>query len=336
MGNAASQPQLIHPVQEAFLVLHGWSNAAFTRLPGDFSARHYVRLQGDKGKALLMVMPTAHELIPFLKMQEALLRSDIRVPAIYASDTQNGLAIIEDLGESDFNALLRNNTSARELYAIAVDALVQLHQESLPHTSYLTQFTPQLFLDQAGLFLDCYGTYVLKTPFTENAKKSFFDALSPALQLACDVPSSLMLRDFHAANIMYLPDETAHKKAAVIDFQDGGIGPITYDLASLLEDARLDVAPELRNAMLQKYLAQNAVDETAFMRSYHILAVQRHLRILGILAKRWVEKGIPETGDYFKRVWNLLLCHQTHSELNLVFAWLDANIPITARADWKP
>ncbi len=337
MGSTANQPQSTLDAQEQFLAAHGWQHAARHKLPGDFSARHYVRLNDAGRKALLMVMPQPLQLAAFLSMQTALANGGVRVPSVYAFDAGSGLALIEDLGEHDLAAMLRGPTLPEELYSIAVDVLSHLHRAPLPPHDHLTRFTPQLFLEQAGLFLENYAAYVLKTPFSISARTTFLSAWYPALEFACAIPSALMLRDFHAANIMYVETETGHKKAAAIDFQDGGVGPISYDIASLLEDARLDVSPALRAKMLERYLNASAFKNIpAFMASYHILACQRHMRILAILAKRWAGGGFPVTEEYFKRVWNLIMLHQSEPALKPVYEWLDAYVPQAMRGGWKP
>lgn len=336
MGKETIAPQEINE-QELFLAAHGWEKTVRVALPGDFSARHYVRLSDASRKALLMVMPKPQELVPFLLMQDALRAGGMRVPAIYAVDKQHGFAIIEDLGENDFGAIIRKSAQLEHLYSVAVDALLHLHASPVPKAEYLTHFTPQLFLEQVRLFLDAYGAYVLKHSFSPQAIAAFENAWRGALEKACAIPNAVMLRDYHAANIMYLEYETGHKKAAAIDFQDGGIGPISYDIASLLEDARLDVSPVLRAHMLKTYLnASTFADKAAFMSSYHILACQRHMRILGILAKRWVSLDIPATGDFFKRTWGLLMLHHSEPALAPVYQWLDEYVPHSFREHWKP
>ena len=337
MGRKANQLQSTLDAQEKFLSAHGWQNAVRSALPGDFSARYYVRLNNAGRKALLMVMPSCDELMPFLTMQAALAQGGIRVPAIVASDEANGLAIVEDLGEHDFTAMLRGGMPPQELYLIAIDALSYLHQSQIPSYENLPHFTSQLFLEQVGLFLENYAAHVIKTPFSIGARTAFLTAWYPALEFACAIPSSLMLRDFHAANIMYLEHETGFKKAAAIDFQDGGIGPISYDIASLLEDARLDVAPELRAQMLERYLASSSFKNVpAFLTSYHILACQRHMRILAILVKRMSSEPSPQMEEYFKRVWNLIMLHQAEPALAPVYQWLDEYVPTHIRGNWKP
>ncbi len=336
MGTTVEAPREISE-QELFLAAHGWEKTQRTPLPGDFSARHYIRLSDASRKALLMVMPKPDELVPFLSMQAVLQAGGMRVPAIYAVDKPNGFALIEDLGENDFGAIIRKSAQPEHLYSVAVDALRHLHASPIPPNEHLTQFTAQLFLQQVRLFLDAYGSFVIKHAFSPQAIAAFQQAWEDALAEACSIPRSVMLRDYHAANIMYLEYEEGHKKAAAIDFQDGGMGPISYDIASLLEDARLDVSPILRAHMLKTYLDASAFkDRARFMTSYHILACQRHMRILGILAKRWVAQDIPATQDFFKRTWGLLMLHHSEPALAPVYQWLDEYVPHNFRENWNP
>ena len=106
------------------------------------------------------------------------------------------------------------------------------------------------------------------------------------LPLAQRVPASLLLRDYHVANLMLLPDRTGIRQAGLLDFQDAYRGPVTYDLVSLLEDARRAVPEELQKKLLARYLAAfPALDRENFETSLAILAAQRHTRVLGIFER---------------------------------------------------
>jgi aminoglycoside/choline kinase family phosphotransferase len=187
----------------------------------------------------------------------------------------------------------------------------------------------KLFLEQVSLFLDVFGQ-VLPGGFSQAQRAGFMQAWAP-LKAACAVPSSLILRDYHAANILYLPNESGHRRAGVIDFQDGGVGPITYDLASLLEDARRDVDEALRREMIDYYLKQRGDSESEFRTTYPVIAAERHLRVIAITAKRWIEKGDELAGDYCQRSWRLLYLHSKAPELAALFSWLDQNMPESYR-----
>ena len=100
------------------------------------------------------------------------------------------------------------------------------------------------------------------------------------------VPASLLLRDYHVANLMLLPDRNGVRQAGLLDFQDAYQGPVTYDLVSLLEDARHDVPEDLRKKMIARYLAQfPSLDRNAFETSLAILAALRHTRVLAIFER---------------------------------------------------
>jgi aminoglycoside/choline kinase family phosphotransferase len=126
-----------------------------------------------------------------------------------------------------------------------------------------------------------------RTPSISTIERDDFRAAWRAvLPLAHQVPASLLLRDYHVANLMLLPDRTGIRQAGLLDFQDAYCGPVTYDLVSLLEDARRDVPEALQKKMLERYLAAfPALDRELFETSLAILAAQRHTRVLGIFER---------------------------------------------------
>src|SRR6185369_3975981 len=243
-----------------FLREKGWAQARQTPVQEDFSGRLYLRLQNEpSSKAILMRMRRPEELAPFANMQRLLEKSGLRVPAIYEMEEASGIALLKDFGDARFDRLLDQGKPGFELYPIAVDVLTNLHnavRDPDPAALQVPHFNEKLFLEQVSLFLEVFGT-VIPGGFSPEQRAEFVKAWD-ALKTACAVPSSLILRDYHAANILYLPNEQGHRRAGVIDFQDGGVGPITYDLASLLEDARRDVDSDLRNELIAYYLKQRS------------------------------------------------------------------------------
>ncbi len=118
------------------------------------------------------------------------------------------------------------------------------------------------------------------------AKEEFRAAWRAVLPLAHRVPESLLLRDYHVANLMLLPERAGVRQAGLLDFQDAYRGPVTYDLVSLLEDARHDVPDELRKKLLSRYPAQfPALDKNLFETSLAVLAALRHTRVLAIFER---------------------------------------------------
>jgi aminoglycoside/choline kinase family phosphotransferase len=146
------------------------------------------------------------------------------------------------------------------------------------------------------------------------------------------VPSTLVLRDYHVDNLMLLEGRSGIAAVGLLDFQDAVIGPVTYDLVSLLEDARRDVPEELAAAMLAHYLASfPALDRDAFAASYAVLGAQRNCKIVGIFTRLCVRDGKPIYLQHIPRVWRLIARDLRHPALAPMASWLNRHIPPEAR-----
>jgi aminoglycoside/choline kinase family phosphotransferase len=140
-----------------------------------------------------------------------------------------------------------------------------------------------------------------------------------------------VLRDYHAENIMLVPGRSGVAQFGLLDFQDALAGHPAYDLASVLEDARRDVSPQIERAMIDRYLASSA-DPVAFEAAYWALAAQRNTRILGVFVRLWKRDGKPGYRKFQPRMWGLLERDLAHPSLGPVKDWFDANVPVAARA----
>jgi N-acetylmuramate 1-kinase len=217
-----------------------------------------------------------------------------------------------------------------KLFTLATDVLIALHQHPKAIPEGLREYSPQRMLADMEVFLEGTGEPPVQ-PGTDNPAISekgaaeFRAAWSEVLPLAHRVPKSLLLRDYHVANLMLLPERSGIWQAGLLDFQDAYQGPMAYDLMSLLEDARRDVPEELKQKMLARYLAQfPALDRGAFATSTAILAAVRHTRVLGIFARLSRREG---KHDYQRlhspRVRRLLEKALAHPALAGVQAWFD-------------
>jgi len=178
---------------------------------------------------------------PFVRIDEHLHQLGFSVPAIGAQDVDKGFLLLEDFGDDTFSRLLDHRAEAEKLYALATDVLIALHQHPQAIPRGLRVYHPQKMLQDIELFLDW------RTPaISSEGRAEFRSAWRDALPLAHHVPASLLLRDYHVANLMWLPDRDGIRQAGLLDFQDAYQGPITYDLVSLLEDARRDVPEPCR------------------------------------------------------------------------------------------
>jgi aminoglycoside/choline kinase family phosphotransferase len=265
-----------------FLNATAWSNAACEPLTGDASARKYFRLQKDKQSAVLMDASSVLENVaPFIQISQHLHQLGFSVPAILARDEEKGLLLVEDFGDATFTRLLDNQGEPEKFYMLATDVLIALHQHPQAIPTGLRMYHPEKMLEDIGLFWEwCTPT------ISEAGKAEFKTVWREVLPLAHQVPASLLLRDYHVANLMLLPEREGVRQAGLLDFQDAYQGPITYDLVSLLEDARRDVPDNLREKMVARYLARSpALDRKAFETSMAILAALRHTRVLAIFER---------------------------------------------------
>jgi len=139
---------------------------------------------------------------------------------------------------------------------------------------------------------------------------------------------TLVLRDYHVDNLLLLPERQGVAACGLLDFQDAVLGAGSYDLVSLLEDARRDVAPALASAMLERYLAAfPTLDRDAFMASYAVLGAQRNCKIVGIFTRLLVRDGKPGYLKHIPRVWRLIEQDLRHPALAPVAEWLAQHIP---------
>ena len=137
----------------------------------------------------------------------------------------------------------------------------------------------------------------------------------------------LALRDFHAENLIWLPERDGAARVGLLDFQDAFAGHPAYDLVSLLEDARRDVAPEVREAMVTHYIAGSGTDAAAFRTAFATSGAQRNLRILGVFARLSMHFGKPQYVALIPRVWAHLQADLADPALADLRDFLDGVLP---------
>jgi aminoglycoside/choline kinase family phosphotransferase len=304
----------------AFLNSAGW-DAVAEPLTGDASTRKYFRLRQAGQTAVLMDASRAlASVAPFVRVDEHLRRLDFSAPTILARDEAKGLLLLEDFGDATFARLLESGAEPEKLFALATDVLVALHQHPQAIPGGLRAYDPHKMLADIELYLDWC------TPgISETGRNEFKTVWREVLPAAHQIPVSLLLRDYHVANLMLLPGRTGVKQAGLLDFQDAYQGPVTYDLVSLLQDARHDVAEDLRKKMVARYLVQfPALDRETFETSMAILAALRQTRILAIFERLSRHEGKHDYRQlHSPRVEQLLQKALRHPRLADVRQWFD-------------
>jgi len=307
--------------QRAFPALKHWRTAACEPLTGDASARKYFRLRAENQSAILMDASQVPDSVPpFVRIGSHLRQLGFSAPEILARDSENGLLLLEDFGDATFALLLEKSVETERLFTLATDVLITLHRHPQAIPENLRAYQPEKMLEDIELFVQW------RTPnVTALEREDFRAAWRAVLPLAHRVPESLLLRDYHVANLMLLPAREGIRQAGLLDFQDAYRGPVTYDLVSLLEDARRDVPADLQKKLLTRYLAAfPALDRAAFETSLAILAAQRHTRVLGIFERLARQAGkLDYRRLHSPRVEHLLHKALQHPILADVKIWMD-------------
>lgn len=298
---------------DAFLRRAGWGDAARAALAGDASTRQYHRLLLGGETAILMDSPLggADDPAQFVAIAQHLLRLGLSPPRILAQDLGQGLLLLEDLGNGVFAHVLRA-APAREvaLYRGAVDVLA--HIQSRPAPAGLPNLSPADWADAAMLAPRHYSAAIMGDAPDDAALNA---SLTACLSRFVDAPRVMILRDYHAENLMDLPDRTGLAQVGLLDFQLAQMGQPAYDLVSLLQDARRDVAPATQSAMIAYWLDITGGDMASFSASYAAIGTQRALRILGIFARLCTQQGKAGYIPLIPRVWADLQRNLAHPAL---------------------
>ena len=298
-----------------------WKTAACEPLTGDASVRKYFRLRGEQQTAILMdASQVPDSVAPFIRIANQLRKIGLSAPKLYLHDKANSLLLLEDFGDDTFAKLLKQPESAEKLFTLATDVLIALHRQPQAAPEKLRAYHPEKMLEDIELFVQWRTPHV-----TALEKEDFRAAWRAVLPQAHRVPPSLLLRDYHVANLMLLPDRDGIRQVGLLDFQDAYRGPVTYDLVSLLEDARRDVPEALQKKLLARYLAAfPALDRELFETSLAILAAQRHTRVLGIFERLARHEGkLDYRRLHSPRVERLLQKALRHPMLADVKNWMD-------------
>jgi tRNA threonylcarbamoyl adenosine modification protein YjeE len=341
---------------EALLRRAGWAEARRVYLQGDASVRAYERLTArDGGSAILMISPPrpdgpilrygkpyaaiaklSPDIRAFLAMAEGLRALGYSAPRVFAHGVADGLALIEDFGDETI-ADERGPIAAR--YAEATALLADLHGRAPPGEltvdgeSYaLPIYDVEAMLVEVELALDWYAPSAARINPPTGARMQFLglwrDALAPILAQ----PTSWTLRDYHSPNLYWLDDRSGLQRLGLIDFQDAVLGPPAYDLASLLQDARVDAPDDLELHLLAAYARRRAAadagfDAKAFSASYAVMGAQRATKILGIFARLDKRDGKPQYLKHLPRIERSLARNLAHPLLEPLKLWYHAHLP---------
>ncbi|MGV7210889.1 aminoglycoside phosphotransferase family protein [Oxalobacteraceae bacterium A2-2] len=282
----------------------------------DASFRRYFRLdvlpahQAAHGATLIaMDAPPERENVPaFVKVAGLLAEAGVSVPAIVAEDVERGFLLLSDLGTTTYLSVL-DHDNASTMYAEALEALVRIQQASQP--GVLPEFDRAFMLREMNLFPEWYIAKHLGATLTEAQTAELQQVFDAILSNCLAQPQVYMHRDYHSRNLMWMDANNP----GILDFQDAVYGPITYDVASLLRDAYVQWDEELVLDWTIRYwqhaksvgLPVNK-DIDSFYKDFEYMALQRHLKILGLFCRLNYRDGkaqylddLPTVMDYVRK-----------------------------------
>ncbi len=289
------------------------------------------------GKPYSAIAKLAERVDAFVAVDRGLRALGLSAPAILASDLVNGLLLIEDLGNE---GVLQEGRPVPERYEEAVRALAAIHARELPtilpvaegREHVIPDFDVEAMAIETELLLDWYVPHVAKRSLSNTARADFGRVWKPLLRRMAEGPRTWALRDYHSPNLIWLPGREGLARVGIIDFQDAVLGPPAYDVVSLGQDARVDVAPELELRLIGAYARARkaydpAFDLAAFAEAYAIMGAQRNTKILGIFARLDKRDGKPAYLRHLPRIEAYLARNLAHPALAEVAAWHARHLP---------
>lgn len=307
---------------------------------GDASFRRYFRMQ-HQGKTYVAMdaPPDKEDTFPFVAIAKAFYRLGLLVPEIVLEDVPRGFLLISDLGDQLYHRIL-NSSNVEQLYSAAINDLYALQvcpsidEHPLPHFDWNMM---RLELDN---FTEWFMQKLLGFQLDDSEQATLEQTYSILLDSAISQPQTIVHRDYHSRNLMQLPNG----KVGILDFQDAVIGPITYDLVSLIRDCYVDWPVEQVEAWAIKYYQQlmklkriEPVDQATFMHWFDLMGMQRHLKAIFIFARKYLRDNndlylqfIPRALNYIKYVSNKypeLQAFQHLFEKKILPAWEEVALP---------
>lgn len=283
---------------DSFLTRTGWGDADQYPLAGDASSRRYIRLCSGPKRAILMIDPQ-DDTPRFATIATHLSSLGFSAPDIF--DRSDGLMLLEDFGDAQFARVIADAPDMEiPLYEAATDVLC--HLETAPLPEGLRTATPQVL----GQMIEPAFTHYLPalgiTP--DQSADKITMRLTDLLERHLPQETVLVLRDFHAENMIWLPERSGVQRVGLLDFQDALIGPPIYDLVSMLQDARRDVTTDCQMVTIRHYLGATGRSADTVLPVFHLLGIQRNLRILGVFARLAKQAGKSGYMTLIPRVWS--------------------------------
>ncbi|CAN7299778.1 tRNA (adenosine(37)-N6)-threonylcarbamoyltransferase complex ATPase subunit type 1 TsaE [Pararhizobium sp. LjRoot255] len=335
----------------SFLEDRGYGNARRRHLSGDASARAYerilvegqpVRLLMDSarhkpgpilqdGKYYQQLAHLAEDVVAFVAIARDIRNKGFCAPDVYEADLDTGILLIENLGSEGI--LDADGQPVAERYLESVRMLAHLHAQPVTRdiplsetiTHHIPDFDRAAMKIETSLLIDWYLPWKRGENASDAERDTYFLVWDSLIELLGASEKKLLLRDFHSPNIIWRDDCSGFDRVGIIDFQDAMIGPTAYDVASITQDARVTIKPDLCGEMLSLYCSERHAlgdfDEMTFRRDWHLMSAQRNCKLVGIWVRLMQRDGKPFYMKHMPRTFSYLQVALEHEALAPLREW---------------
>ena len=310
----------------SWLASNSFDKDSISVLSADASFRQYYRAtKSNISYAVMDSPPEKENLESFLLITEKLKNAKLNVPEIFEVDREKGFLVMTDLGDNLYSKKL-NDETVYCLYTDALEAIVKM--QTKVDCSELKDFD-KYYEEENNLFVDWFLKKHLKTELDAALEKEITLEFNKINSIIKSIPKTFVHRDYHSRNLLI----TDTNNPGIIDYQDAVIGPVTYDLVSLLKDCYVSWNDGLIEDMLESFfnrMKSNTINNISDFRYwFEITGLQRHIKAIGIFSrlnyrdnKNSYLKDIPRTYTYIKKVLNK---YEELTGLNKIFSDLEVS-----------
>jgi aminoglycoside/choline kinase family phosphotransferase len=295
-----------------------------TPVAGDASFRKYFRLHLENGhtKIIMDAPPSRENILPFINIAKLLVSHGIHAPTIYAYDQELGFVLLEDLSDSLLlSQLIVDNSD--NLAKLAVDTLLQMQTID---ASALPKFDKEFILTELGIFREWFVLAWLNISLTDAEELLLNNVFDWLAEQIIQQPQVFIHRDYHSRNLIV----TQVDDLSVIDFQDAMLGPISYDLVSLLKDCYIQWPEAKLQQWLSYFYNRAQIDNISlvdFTRFFELCGIQRHLKVLGVFCRLSLRDNKPDYLHSLPLIFNYLKpCLEKYPELGAFYLFMQTRV----------
>lgn len=314
-----------------FITQNGGDIASLRPVGEDWSSRRYFRVRRTDGRTAIIMetLPDSlggggpgHRLPDFIRISDYLRAQGVHTPEAYASNAEQGYAMIEDMGETSFRDVIVNPLHQTELYTLATDVLIHLRQKLKPRDIDLPDYFDTHIHRARARVVDWYLPASRRRRNANGLKDEYLAILDDIQRRLPPCPAGFVHGDFHPGNLMWCAGETGLRRCGLLDFQGGMWGPVVYDLVNLLGDAQGDVPADIRASMLARYLNDvEAAERKVVSAWFKLLSLHFHGRVIGQIIKLGLRSNKTRMMTHLPRLQTYMRTALTEDMFKPIAAW---------------